>query len=102
MTGKQKADNDDEKQRNGEDGKQSKSQGGKERNSEADPARLTETDLANERMGNNQLQADDQEEVRNQRHAVPGVTKKTEGVVESFENMDPETRARRSRDDQET
>ncbi|WAJ27258.1 hypothetical protein [Antarcticirhabdus aurantiaca] len=57
--------------------------------------RITETDLAQERMGNNQLQGNDQESVHNQRHAVPDVKTETEGVVESFENMDPETRAKR-------
>ena len=58
---------------------------------------LTETDFAQERMGNNELQGNDQEDVRNQRHAVPDVTTAAEGVVESFENMDPETRAKREK-----
>ncbi|MCV0397406.1 MAG: hypothetical protein K5872_16285 [Rhizobiaceae bacterium] len=60
-----------------------------------DSAQRTESDLANRRMGDNKLQGDDQVKVRNQRHAVPDVDTRTEGVVESFENMDPETRARR-------
>ena len=58
---------------------------------------LTETDLAQERMGNNQLQGNDQQEVRNQRHAVPDTTTKTEGVVESLENMDKKVRAEREK-----
>ncbi|WAJ29552.1 hypothetical protein [Antarcticirhabdus aurantiaca] len=58
-------------------------------------AGITETDLAQERMGNNQIQGNDQENVHNQRQAVPDVKTETEGVVESFENMDPETRAKR-------
>ncbi|BDA85370.1 hypothetical protein Sa4125_29120 [Aureimonas sp. SA4125] len=58
-------------------------------------AAVTETDLSQERMGNNQLQANDQEDVHNQRQAVPGVTTKTEGVIESFENMEPTVRAER-------
>lgn len=62
-------------------------------------ARVTETDLAQDRMGNNQLQGNDQENVHNQRHAVPDVKTETEGVVESFENMDPETRAKRENRD---
>ena len=57
---------------------------------------ITETDLAQDRMGNNRLQGDDQESVHNQRQAVPDVKTKAEGVVESFENMDPETRAKRA------
>lgn len=62
-------------------------------------AGLTETDLAQERMGNNQLQGNDQEDVRNQRQAVPDVKTETEGVVESFENMDPKVRAERENRD---
>jgi len=58
---------------------------------------LSETDFAQKRMGNNKLQGDDQEHVRNQRKAVPGVKKKTEGVVESFEKMDGEARVSRER-----
>ena len=57
---------------------------------------LTESDFAQERMGNNKLQGNDQEDVRNQRKAVPGVKTEAEGVIESFENMDPETRAKRA------
>ncbi|MBS9720898.1 hypothetical protein JYU29_09395 [Tianweitania sp. BSSL-BM11] len=56
---------------------------------------LSETDLASDKMGNNQLQGNDQETVHNQRQAVPDAKKETEGVVESFENMDPKTRAER-------
>ncbi|MBB4305136.1 hypothetical protein GGD81_004204 [Rhodobium orientis] len=56
---------------------------------------ISETDLANERMGNNQLQGNDQESVRNQRHSQPDVKTETDGVIESFEKLDKETRARR-------
>ncbi len=48
-------------------------------------------------MGNNQLQGNDQQEVRNQRHAVPDTTTKTESVVESLENMDKTVRAEREK-----
>lgn len=58
---------------------------------------LTQSDLAQDLMGNNQLQGNDQENVRNQRHAVPDVKPKAEGVIESFENMDPKTRSARDR-----
>ena len=60
-----------------------------------DNTKLSETDLAADKMGNNQLQGNDQEAVQNQRQAVPDVKKVTEGVVESFETMDPKTRAER-------
>ncbi len=59
--------------------------------------RIDEADLANQRMGNNQLQGNDQQSVRNQRHDVPGSSDKTEGVIESFENLDPKVRAERQR-----
>lgn len=59
---------------------------------------LTETDLAADKMGRNSLQGDDQSKVRNQRQSVPDAKKDAEDVVESFENMDPETRARREQE----
>jgi hypothetical protein len=55
---------------------------------------VSESDLANERMGNNQLQGNDQENVRNQRHAVPDVKLETDSIEESFEKLDKEKRAR--------
>ncbi|QDZ00704.1 hypothetical protein FQ775_10085 [Nitratireductor mangrovi] len=58
-------------------------------------ARLTETDLAQEKMGRNDLQGDDQENVRNERHAAPDAKKQTDGVVESFRKLDKDERARK-------
>lgn len=58
---------------------------------------LLETDLANEKMGNNQLQGNDQEDVRNQRHAVPDARREPEEIIESFEKMDPKVRAERQK-----
>jgi hypothetical protein len=55
---------------------------------------VSESDLANERMGNNQLRGNDQENVRNQRHAVPDVKLETDSIEESFEKLDKEKRAR--------
>jgi hypothetical protein len=58
--------------------------------------RLTEAELAQDKMGDNSLQGNDQSNVRNQRHAVPGVRQKPDdGVVESFEKMDNDVRAER-------
>ena len=54
---------------------------------------LTESDIAQDKMGNNQLQGNDQAQVRNQRQAVPDEKQETDGVIESFEK----TRQRRSR-----
>lgn len=54
---------------------------------------IGEDDL--ELMGNNQLQGNDQENVHNQRETMPEESDRTEGVVESFERMDPKARARK-------
>jgi len=51
---------------------------------------VTETDLAADKMGNNQLQGDDQEKVRNERHAQADVTTETDGVVEGLKRKDGE------------
>lgn len=56
---------------------------------------LTESDIAQDKMGNNQLQGNDQAQVRNQRQAVPGEKQETDGVIESFEKLDKEVRAER-------
>ena len=56
---------------------------------------ITRADLAQDEMGNNQLQGDDQSNVRNQRHAVPDVKKKPDGVIESFKKLDKQARARK-------
>tara|TARA_R100000365_G_C2729556_1_gene60061 strand:- start:84 stop:320 length:237 start_codon:yes stop_codon:yes gene_type:complete len=57
-------------------------------------AQRTETDLASERMGRNKLRGNDQSNVRNERKAVPDVKQETDGVVESFEKLDKDKRAR--------
>ena len=61
------------------------------------PNRTDETTLADDRMGNNRLQGNDQQSVRNQRHSVAGSRDETEGLIESFENLDPKVRAERQR-----
>ena len=65
------------------------------------PKRLTEADLADEKMGNNQLQGNDQESVHNQRQEVPDVKTQTDGVVESFRKMDKDYRADKERSKRE-
>lgn len=59
------------------------------------PDDLAQADLANQKLGNNKLQANDQLNVRNQRHAVPSVKLETDGIVESLEKLDKDVRARR-------
>ena len=56
---------------------------------------VKENDLAQDRMGRNSLQGDDQASVRNQRHDQPDARQETDGVVESFEKLDKNERARR-------
>jgi hypothetical protein len=51
------------------------------------------SDFAQEIQGKNRLQGNDQSNVRNERGAMPEETDETEGVIESFENMDPRRRA---------
>ncbi|WP_336056724.1 hypothetical protein [Nitratireductor sp. CH_MIT9313-5] len=55
---------------------------------------LRETDLANQKMGDNDLNANDQANVRNQRHAQPDAKREADGVTESFEKLDKDKRAR--------
>lgn len=56
---------------------------------------LVESDFAQDKMGNNQLQGDDQDNVHNERRAVPDAKTDTDGVVESFEKLDKDERAKR-------
>ena len=57
---------------------------------------LTEVDLAPEMMGNNQLHGDDQQNVRNERHAQPGVrTEPDANVRDRLERTDKHVRAKR-------
>ncbi|MCT7375155.1 hypothetical protein [Chelativorans salis] len=55
---------------------------------------MRSTDLANERMGKNRLQGDDQTSVRNQRHAQPKARREADETMESFEKLDKDKRAR--------
>lgn len=56
--------------------------------------KLRETDLANDKMGKNSLQGDDQLSVRNERHAQPDARRDADETMESFEKMDKDKRAR--------
>ena len=66
----------------------------KEHEKSTDKQGISRSDLAQDEMGNNQLQGDDQENVRNQRHAVPNVKTEADGVIESFEKLDKDERAK--------
>ena len=57
---------------------------------------ITETDLAQDEMGKNSLQGEDQASVRNQRRAVPGVREEAdESIIETLEKSDKDVRAER-------
>ncbi len=60
----------------------------------AKPGKMTEADLAQQKMGKNSLQGDDQANVRNQRQSVPDVKTETDGVKESFRKLDKDVRAK--------
>lgn len=63
-------------------------------NRKSDNDRLHRADIANEEMGRNSLQGNDQENVRNQRQAVPDVKTEPDWIMESFKKLDKEKRAR--------
>lgn len=57
---------------------------------------LSEADIAQDKMGDNSLQGNDQSNVRNQRQAVPDVKQTPDdGVAETLEKMDKDVRAER-------
>ncbi len=53
---------------------------------------MNETDLAADKMGNNQLQGDDQENVHNERHAQAEVTTDTDSIMEGLKRKENERR----------
>jgi hypothetical protein len=60
------------------------------------PDYRSESDLANQRMGKNRLQGNDQASVHNQRLSVPGTKDEADqGVRDSFEKLDKDVRAER-------
>jgi hypothetical protein len=56
--------------------------------------KLERSDLASDEMGNNQLEGNDQHNIQNERKAVPDVKQETDDLIDSFEKMDDEKRAR--------
>ena len=59
------------------------------------PDEVTEADLASRKMGDNDLQGNDQASVHNQRHAVPDTRLETDCTKESLRKLDKNVRARR-------
>jgi len=57
---------------------------------------ITESDLAQDEMGKNSLQGEDQSSVRNQRHEVPDVKDEADNsIMETLEKSDKDIRAER-------
>ncbi|BBK43882.1 hypothetical protein STVA_39020 [Allostella vacuolata] len=54
---------------------------------------LEQDDFAQEQMGRNALQGNDQESVRNQRKVVPEARKEADGIVEGLKKLDRDHRA---------
>ena len=57
-----------------------------------DPHVTKEDEIGSDIQGRNSLQGSDQGRVRNERQTMPEESSETEGVVESFEKMDPRNR----------
>ena len=64
---------------------------------ETSPDAFDQDDIANEIKGKHRLHGNGQDRVHNERHTVADEKRETEGVIESFENMDPKVRASRER-----
>ena len=60
---------------------------------ETSPEAFDQDDMASDIKGRNSLQGNDQSRVHSERIAVAESNRQTEGVIESFENMDPKVRA---------
>lgn len=69
--------------------------GGVEHVGDTSPEAFDQDDIASEIKGKNSLHGSDQARVHNQRVSVPDEKRETEGLIESFENMDPAVRAGR-------
>ena len=59
------------------------------------PEAFDQDDFANEIKGKNKLHGTDQQSFHNERLTVADQKREPEGVIESFENMDPKARAGR-------
>ena len=57
------------------------------------PEAFDQDDFANEIKGKNKLQGTDQGRFHNERLVVADEKREPEGLIESFENMDPKVRA---------
>jgi hypothetical protein len=56
---------------------------------------LDRDDFADEIHGRNSLQGNDQKRVHNERRTMPDEKRETEGLIESFEKLDPKKRVGR-------
>jgi hypothetical protein len=61
---------------------------------DASPEALDQDDFASEMKGRNKLHGNDQVRVHSERHTQAGEKRETEGLIESFEKIDPKARAK--------
>ena len=59
------------------------------------PGKTTETDLAEKKMGEFGQQGTAKNRLTNERDALPDVKQEADGVIESFEKLDKDERARK-------
>ncbi len=59
------------------------------------PDAFDRDDIANEIQGRNSLKGNDQLRAHNERSRMPGEKREPEGLIESFEKMDPKARTGR-------
>ena len=59
------------------------------------PDAFDQDDIASEIKGKHKLHGNGQDRVHNERQSVAEEKRETEGLIESFENMDPKVRAAR-------
>ena len=62
---------------------------------ETSPDAFDQDDIASVIKGRNSLHGNDQGKVHNERISMADEKRETEGIIESFENMDPKVRAAR-------
>ncbi len=62
---------------------------------ETSPDAFDQDDIASEIKGKHSLQGNNSARQQNERLTVPDEKRKTEGLIESFENIDPKVRAER-------
>lgn len=69
--------------------------GGVQHVGDTSPEAFDQDDIASEIKGKNKLHGSDQGRSRNERQSMAGEKRETEGLIESFEKLDPKARSKR-------